>query len=188
MALDREIKQALEENSQWTGSADQMWDNIAAKLKRPPKPWWQRTPLWLGTAAAAAVIAVVLRTSLPPPEQPQPMLESAPRLQTFSAIMLDEEVRLKAGGQLEIPLDIYLHADQSKMVRQPRLTIWELNDGQEELVEERLLAEEDLFPTRVLFVSAPNRAGTYRLTVEGQITRDGQIYALYGSSEVTIEE
>ena len=153
MALDREIKQALEENSQWTGSADQMWDNIAAKLKRPPKPWWQRTPLWLGTAAAAAVIAVVLRTSLPPPE-----------------------------------LDIYEHADLSNMVRQPRLTIWELNDGQEELVEERLLAEEDLFPTRVLFVSAPNRAGTYRLTVEGQITRDGQIYALYGSSEVTIEE
>ena len=146
MALDREIKQALEENSQWTGSADQMWDNIATKLKRPPKPWWQRTPLWLGTAAAAAVIAVVLRTSLPPPEQPQPMLESAPRLQTFSAIMLDEEVRLKAGGQLEIPLDIYLHAVGQNCVP---LTIWELNDGQGKTGGRAIAGRRDLFASTV---------------------------------------
>lgn len=44
MALDKRIKQALEQNSKWDGSADLLWESIAAKL-RPngargiPKRW-----------------------------------------------------------------------------------------------------------------------------------------------------
>lgn len=185
MVLDRKIKQALEQNSEWNGSADGLWENIAVQLQ-PARRWWQLGRFWLGTAAAALLLGLVLRTSLAPPAMPE--LEPAPRMQTFSALMA-EELSIQGGEKLEIALDIFLLTDQSDAIEGLRLLIWEKEDGRgEKLWAEHALAEDGLFETSLLMASAPAEPGTYRLVVEGQMLHDGLVYEVRGEKEITVEE
>ncbi len=186
MALDEEIKRALEQNSTWDGSADQLWENIAAKLQ-PGKSWWQRGPFWLGTAAATLLLTFVLRTSLLAPAVPEP--EFAPRMQTFTALMADEPRRVRSEERLEIPLELHPLPLEFSKGQQPRLLIWQVNgEEMEELRGELPLATEELVGPTLLMVDAPADPGTYRLVVQGVLQKEDGPYEVSGELKITVEK
>ncbi len=186
MALDEQIIEALEQNSTWNGSADRVWENIAAKLQ-PRKSWWQKRPLWLGTAAAL-LLALALRMNLPPPAVPEPKF--APRMQTFTALMPDEALHVQGGERIEIALDLRLLLAESETTQPPRLAIWRVNtaEGGEELQAEHPLAAADLVGDSVLTLNAPADPGTYRLIVQGVLQKEDGLYAISGEQRITVEK
>lgn len=58
LVFKQEIKDAFEQNVQWSGSSELMWQKIQARVK--PVPWHKEYRNWLTTAAVAMIFIIIL--------------------------------------------------------------------------------------------------------------------------------
>ncbi len=187
MTLDERIKQALRKNSQWEGSAEALWAQIASQLEEKPKP--KRQPLWLGTAAAAVlVMALVLQAvwSPHPPEPQLPQADKSAELRLFSTALppIPREA-VPGGGTVELVLEV--HLTPAGTPSPPQLEIWQEGTEPALVIQEELDGAQ-LLREGVLIVQAPSEPGSYRLVVHGSVPGEGQLYAIYGEKLVEVAE
>ena len=185
MTLDEKIKQALEINSEWKGSSDQLWQSISTQLGQK-KRWWQRQNLWLGTAVAATVLLFfmvqAIRSPLPPelPEADMPL-----RMQTFSSFMvMDEPLMLQKGAPLELVLERFPLLDDQAEQNLTLLIFKVEEDGTEVLSEEVSLPP--LGDTTILSVTTPTELGTYRILLQGTVHENGEFYSVFAEQRITL--
>lgn len=185
MTFDEQIKKTLRENSEWLGSPQELWDKIAKELE-PKKRWWQRPPLWLGSAAAAVVLLFLLQgvwNPLPPtvPENQEPI-----QMKTFTALIAAPEPEQAApGAELELPVDIYLTPTHEGTLS--LIMVKQEAEG-ETIVQELSLDGTQLLAEQVLKVQAPLELGTYRLTVQGTFQAEGQLYSAWAEKIIEVGE
>ena len=187
MTFDEQIKRTLQENSEWTGSADVLWEKVASRLKQEQR-WWMRRPLWLSTVAAATVLlAVMVHSMLTPPPRQAPEPAEFSRMQTFSALMLPEEsLVVQKEEPLELALDIYLAAPGDAK-RQPLLLLWKQEESGDVLAGEYVLSDEDLFGKTFLAIKAPAESGSYRVVVQGTFYHEEQLYVVFTEKSIVVK-
>jgi len=184
MTLDERIKEALQANSTWSGSPDELWAKVAAQL--PPKRQRWRQPFGLGTAAAAVlVLAFVLYAVWNPNPPSPPVVEDAPQLRMFSAVLpAFEPLLVEGGAEIELAVDVSLAADSTE--RPPHLEIWA--EGEERSLTAVMdLDGGALLRTRSLTVQAPEEPGSYRLVVSGAVQEAGQLYQVHGELTIVVQ-
>ncbi|NLJ80060.1 MAG: hypothetical protein GX335_03435 [Firmicutes bacterium] len=193
MADEKRIKEALEINSRWSGSADQLWARISPRL-RPKGPWRQQRQFWLGTAAAALLILAfflkAVQSPLPPPAEP----EENPQLRSFSALP-EEEALLRAPGEtIEFTLQVF-PAPEGQQLGPPLLAITRLEEDQEPFLVEEIILDLEILgevsgeaASFTLALQAPGRAGFYHYRAQGSFQQDGIVYNLQGAMEVEVQE
>lgn len=72
MNFEEKIEQSLKVNSEWSGSADSLWEKIQVELPRKT-PWWQKQQVWYGTAAAAVLVLALFLKVIITPLPPEPI-------------------------------------------------------------------------------------------------------------------
>lgn len=172
-AFEQRIEQVLNENSEWPGSADEMWIEISSQLQpEAKKRLWTSRPAWLGAAATATVLlAIMLHTvSTPVPPETPDTAEISP-MRTYNFSMLAEPQVHHPGDQVEIALNSFPAAEPEKDFGL-RLIVWQDSGTEQIIVSETVLDDEALLGRPSLTVSAPTEPGIYRFVVEGTI-RDG---------------
>lgn len=187
MTFDEQIKEALDKNSEWKGSPDVLWAKISPKLKKK-KAWWQGQTLWLGTAVAATLfLAIMIQTQLAPlpPEPPEP---AAFRMQPMAKFMvLEEPLQAQPGETLELSLDVYA-VDETEPVITPLLRIWRQAPDQEDVLDSEIMVKpQDFLLSHLMTIQVPNKAGSYRLEIEGSFWNAGQLYAIYAEQKIIVQ-
>lgn len=185
-AFDEKIAQVLKENSEWPGSADELWGKVATRLQpERKKRLWPRKPLWFGAAAATVLLAIMLHnlsTPLPPAE---PELTEMPQLRSFSVSMLAEPLVYRPGEQVEVALHTYPEAES---LRSPglRLVIWKEVEGEQVVVSETILEDDDILVQPSLMVRTPTEPGIYRFVVEG-LWEGEEFTTVFGDVTIRVE-
>lgn len=185
MTLDERIRKALRANSKWQGSPEELWGRISSQLNKEAKR--SRQPLWLGTAAAAVVLLALLLHTVwnPLPPQPPEVEQAAPMRMLSSALPELEPRVVRAGGEIQLALDIHLAGGVPET--QPQLEIWK-EDGQESaLVSELDLSGVELLRDGFLTITAPSEPGSYRLVVRGTVKEQNELYGIYAEETIVIE-
>ena len=188
--LDDKIEQALQENSEWCGSADALWGKISSQLQpESTKLPWKRRPLWFSVAAAATVLlAFMLHTMFTPaplhPTIPEPT--EMPRMQTFSIAMLPEPEVYHPGAQVELAFDTYL-AHEWDHDQVPHLIIWKEVGMEQILTNELPVREEQIIGQHSLSVESPDEPGLYRFVLEGTFLYEGQRTAVFAEKTILVE-
>lgn len=185
MTFDEQVKNTLEEHSQWPGSADELWGKISSQLDNEKRAW-QKRPFWLGTAVAALLfVALFAQTVLSPLPSETPEVQDLSKMQTFSAVMFVEELQsVQAKEEIEIDLDIFLAVEEQS--EYATLVIWRLGENDQNVMAEHVLDATELLTQRKLIIEAPEESGTYRLVVEGVAREEEQIYQIYGEKTILV--
>lgn len=185
MTFDEQIKRTLQENSEWSGSPQELWSKIRAELQ-PKKRWWQRPPLWLGSAAAAVVLFILLQAVWNPLPPATPQDQEPSQMQTFTALFAAPEPEQAApGAELEIPVHVHL----APVEQEPLSLIVVRQEAEgDTVIQELPLNGAQLLAEEVLPVQAPLEPGTYRLAVQGTFRAEGQLYAAWAERIIEVEE
>ncbi len=109
---EKEIIEALEQNTKWQGSREEMWSEIVSHVKKP-LPWYKQKRPWLSIAAAAMIfLMVMIRNGLPEPTIPKNDHEELPQIEMFTTRMAPMSVGISPIG-LEIELPDTVEANAS---------------------------------------------------------------------------
>lgn len=185
--FDEQIKQTLKDNSQWPGSADDLWKSISSQLESE-KPSRRPKPIWFGAAAAATIfLAFLLQTTLPTVPPAVPEVFEAPQLRTFTmSMMVEEPLVVRSEEEVELTLNIYPALD-SDLEEKLLLATWEETEFGEVLVEERQLSPDDILGHDAILVKAPQAAGSYRLVLDGVFRDQGEFMVVFAEEKVHVE-
>lgn len=186
--FDQKIEQTLQENSEWSGSADALWGKISSQLqpettKRP----WKRKPFLFG-AAATVVLAFMLHTMFTPVPLPPSTLEPTEmlRMQTFGIAMLPEPEVYHPGEQVELAFGAHPPSEWAEN-QELRLAIWKEVKEEQILAGERMVHEEEILGQSFLSVQSPVEPGLYRLVLEGTFMHEGQTTAVFAEKTILVE-
>lgn len=186
--FEEKIEQTLQENSEWSGSADALWGKISSQLqpetaKRP----WKRKPFLFG-AAATVVLAFMLHTMFTPVPLPPSTLEPTEmlRMQTFSIAMLPEPEVYHPGEQVKLAFGAYPPSEWAEN-QELRLAIWKEVKEEQILAGERMVHEEEILGQSSLSVQIPVEPGLYRLVLEGTFIHEGQTTAVLAEKTILVE-
>lgn len=186
--FDETIEQTLRQNSEWSGSADELWSKVSSQMQaEPEKRIWTRKPFLFGAATAATVfLAFMLHTMITsvPPDVPQ--VEEIAPFQTFRIMMLEEPEIYLPGEPVELVLSSY-PMTETEPSQSPRLFIWRQGDEEEMLAGEVLLDEEKISGQSSLVITSPVDPGLYRLVVEGSFTAGEQRFTVFAEKTILVE-
>ena len=184
MNLDDRIREELRANSQWTASTEELWQRISSQLQ--PNPKRSRQPLWLGTAAAAELVLVIVFQAVWTPQPPPlPEAEEAVTMRMLTAVLPPSGPQLVQTGEV-VELTFDAHLSRQGAPAPPRQKIRQEGDAEEVLEMERGLSGGELVETRLLTVQAPEEPGSYRLVVRGSVEEQGQLLEIYGEKSIGV--
>ncbi|HHU61756.1 MAG: hypothetical protein QM401_00260 [Bacillota bacterium] len=196
MDLDQKIKESLMIKSEWNGSVTKMWNNISNELQ-PKKPWWQRQQFWFSTVTAAiAILILFLQTNKPTsPLQPiaepestqEQLLNGLPKVATFRTMLVEEPLEVRPSGEIDLHLNYWptLETEEFKEMTLSVLHIEETS-GSESLVKVISLNEGTIDVNETFAVIAPDKAGTYRLVIEGNLEINQTVHTIHASKLIKV--
>lgn len=196
MDLDQKIKKSLDLKSEWHGSTTQMWADISSELQTK-RPWWKKQQLWFSTFAAAAVILILfLQTNKPisppstvadPESAHHQISDGLPKVASFSTMIVEEPLAVEPNEKIHLSLSHWpaLESDEPDKITFSILHIEEIT-GSESLIEEIIVNEEDLDLKNDFVVIAPEKSGTYRLVIEGNLEIDETIHTIHASKLIEV--
>lgn len=195
---EHEITQALDQNTKWHGTKEQMWSQIESKLESKSCSRQHRS--WLTAAVAAAILFLVLfnQHNLPPQElmseldvQPESAVQlfstmSAFDAQTISkvAVAIDLPDTAAAGSQLNLNLSLTALEELTFTLEKPVVRLLRTdNNGLVTIISETTI---DSWQGKVLdqntplsitsMLTAPQDPGSYLVEVSIPGMIDGQPY------------
>jgi len=202
---EQELKAALEENTKWRGSKEQMWAEIEAKLD--PIPWYKQRRSWMAAAAAAMLFIMVLfnqgtvppqelptdlemRSSLKSAEQPESMqmftIMSAfePQPNSRVNIEIDMADTAAAGSEITLNLRLTITAETEFAVEKPSATVMRTDDhGLVTIISEIPIedwnnksADSQNPLFGTLMLTAPAEPGSYLVEISVPGKIDGQLF------------
>lgn len=190
--MENKIKDALIENTQWSGSPEKMWETIVTELK-PSTPWWKQKKSWLPPVAAAIIILAFLFNSYAP-NQPELYLVPDPAPQNsmiFRTLLIEEQLAevvllppVSVSPQDSITLNVELLPMVEELIISAKPpTIQLLNIGGEfGIISETKVeswANQPLIPEQSLIAQVPMKApaepGEYLLEMEIEALHNGEI-------------
>ena len=191
MTFEEKIYHALNQNSQWTGSPDTMWEEISAELPKKT-PWWKQNQLWIGTMAAAVLLLVLFSQIGEPP----PPVETEQEPVLMRSFMVEPERIMEAASDEVINMTVELTPVLKDGTSSPFVHLYKIGpDGNGETVSKTALENwESLEWTGretaeiTVPVQAPAEPGLYYISIEGVVQRNGESLVLTGERSFVVHE
>lgn len=196
LILDKEIKDCLTKNTQWSGSSEEMWQKIVSELK-PRVPWWKQAKTWLAPVAAAIIILAFLfnnsatdqpEYTLIPEETPQSLMMTRTMLAEWqlATVSITPPEIVYSGTKINLGIELLPLAEGITISAKPPIIRLLNNGGEYSVISEsqiQLWTNQALVPNQALVtqvtLTVPTNPGEYLIEIEIEAIKNDDIVYIH---------